>query len=55
MTDFAPVEDPAALTRYIETRYHVRHRAHLPKLAARARQVEDLLFPQFEAPAPRHA
>lgn len=36
----APPADPAELTRHIETRYHARHRAQLPALAAMAERVE---------------
>lgn len=43
MTD-APLHDPAALTRHIETRYHARHREQLPQLAAMAERVEDVHF-----------
>jgi len=50
MTDIAPVHDPAAFTRYIETRYHARHRAQLPKLVAMAHQVEDLHFGDEDVP-----
>ena len=41
--DIAPT-DPSALTRYIETRYHARHREQLPVLAAMAERVEDVHF-----------
>ncbi len=40
MTDAAPVQDPAELTRYIEARFHVRHRTQLPPLVQMARSVE---------------
>ncbi len=40
MSEAAPVNDLAALTRHIETRYHVRHREQLPELTALATQVE---------------
>lgn len=36
----APLDDPAALTRYIETRYHARHREQLAELAGLAAKVE---------------
>ncbi|EPX77160.1 hemerythrin domain-containing protein [Litoreibacter arenae] len=36
----APIHDAAALTQYIETRYHQRHRAQLPPLAEMAERVE---------------
>lgn len=35
-----PLHDPAALTRYIEARYHARHREQLPTLAALSEKVE---------------
>lgn len=50
MTDCAPIHDPAEFTRYIETRYHARLRAQLPKLAAMAEQVEALHFGDEDAP-----
>ena len=40
MTEGAPIDDPADLTRHIETRYHARHREQLPELAALATKVE---------------
>jgi regulator of cell morphogenesis and NO signaling len=40
MTDTAPIHDAAELTRYIETRYHARHRQQLPELTAMAERVE---------------
>lgn len=40
MTEDLPPEAPAALTTYIETRYHARHREQLPDLAALALKVE---------------
>lgn len=42
MTEAAPIHDTAALTRYIEVRYHARHRAQLPALVKLAEMVEDL-------------
>ena len=44
MSDAVPVHETAALTRYIETRYHARHREQLPPLAKLAEMVEDLHF-----------
>lgn len=38
----APIHDPAALTRHIETRYHARHREQLPELLALAARVEQV-------------
>jgi regulator of cell morphogenesis and NO signaling len=40
MRDAAPTRDAADLTRYIETRYHARHRQQLPALAAMAEKIE---------------
>lgn len=40
MVDSPPVSDAAELTRYIETRYHARHREQLPGLADLAAKVE---------------
>ena len=42
MTKAVPLEDAGALTRYIEERYHARHRKQLPPLVAMAEMVEDL-------------
>lgn len=44
MTETAPSDDPAALTRHIEERFHARHRQQLPALAAMAERVEDVHF-----------
>lgn len=38
----APIQDAAELTRYIETRYHARHRQQLPDLAGMAEKVESV-------------
>ncbi|GHD99694.1 regulator [Defluviimonas sp. 20V17] len=40
MTTQVPIDDPAALTRYIESRYHDRHRQQLPELTRQADLVE---------------
>jgi regulator of cell morphogenesis and NO signaling len=40
MTDDPPIHDTAGLTRYIEARYHRRHREQLPRLATMAERVE---------------
>ena len=40
MTASAPIHDPVALTRHIETRYHQRHREQLPQLVALSTKVE---------------
>lgn len=37
-----PANDPAELTRYIETRYHARHRKQLPDLTALSAKVEQV-------------
>lgn len=42
MTETIPTDNPAELTRYIETRYHARHRKQLPELAALAARVEQV-------------
>lgn len=42
MTEVAAVDDATKLTRYIETRYHARHRQQLPGLVRLAEMVEDL-------------
>ena len=44
MTEPLLPEDPAALTRHIEERFHARHRQQLPALAAMAERVEDVHF-----------
>lgn len=51
MTDSAPIDDPAALTRHIETRYHQRHREQLPELAALSAKVETVHAADPDAPA----
>ncbi|WP_417806352.1 hemerythrin domain-containing protein [Thioclava sp.] len=50
MTQTAPLHDPAALTRHIETRYHARHREQLPALAAMAEKVEIVHFGDDHVP-----
>lgn len=50
MTETAPTDDPAELTRYIETRYHVRHREQLPRLAELAEKVETLHAGKADTP-----
>ncbi len=49
-THDAPAHDAPELTRYIETRYHVRHREQLPRLAAMAEKVEDVHFGDEDLP-----
>lgn len=50
MSDTAPLDDPAELTRHIESRYHARHRAELPRLAELAERVETVHFGDEDAP-----
>ena len=50
MSDVAPIHDAAELTRYIETRYHARHREQLPSLAAMAEKVETVHFGDDHVP-----
>lgn len=50
MTETAPLEDAAALTRYIETRYHAHHREQLPPLAEMAAKVETVHSGDENAP-----
>lgn len=40
MSETVPLEDPVALTSWIETRYHARHREQLPRILELARSVE---------------
>lgn len=49
--DTAPPEDPAALTTYIETRYHERHREELPELTALSAKVEQVHAGAAHVPA----
>jgi regulator of cell morphogenesis and NO signaling len=50
MADAAPIHDAAELTRYIETRYHARHRQQLPPLAEMAEKVENVHFGDDDVP-----
>ena len=50
MTNDPPLDDNAALTTYIETRYHQTHRAQLPDLAALALKVERVHGDSPDAP-----
>lgn len=50
MTNSAPIDDAAALTRYIETRYHARHRQQLSHLVRLAEMIEDLHEPDRDVP-----
>lgn len=45
-----PLDDPAALTRYIESRFHARHRRDLPGLVALAIEVEAEHFGDHNVP-----
>ena len=49
--DPAPINDAAELTRYIETRYHQRHRAQLPQLAELAERIETVHSGDDNVPA----
>ncbi|MDP3377867.1 MAG: iron-sulfur cluster repair di-iron protein, partial [Brevundimonas sp.] len=51
MTATPPPQDPAELTRHIETRYHARHREQLPALAAMAERVETVHADDTQVPA----
>ena len=50
MTTEPPLDNPAALTTFIETRYHQTHRAQLPDLAALALKVERVHGKSPDAP-----
>ncbi|NCM97761.1 MAG: hypothetical protein AUK60_05140 [Rhodobacteraceae bacterium CG2_30_10_405] len=50
MTTDAPLDDPAALTTFIETRFHQTHREQLPDLAALALKVERVHGDRPDAP-----
>lgn len=50
MTDVAPIHDAGGLTRYIETRFHARHRRQLPPLITMAEMIEDLHFSDAGVP-----
>lgn len=50
MTESLRLDDPAALTRHIEFRYHARHREQLPTLAALAEKVETVHFGDDNVP-----
>ncbi|PKP73695.1 MAG: hypothetical protein CVT84_12180 [Alphaproteobacteria bacterium HGW-Alphaproteobacteria-6] len=51
MTRSLPPTDPAEMTRYIETRFHARHREQLPDLAALAAKVEQVHADALAVPA----
>jgi len=51
MTETAPINDPAELTRYIEANYHARHREQLPELAELAEKVERVHASDANVPA----
>ncbi len=48
MADTALLQDPAALTGYIEANNHASHRKHLPQMAVHMHLENDLICPQFE-------
>jgi len=50
MTQSLHTDDPAALTRHIESRFHARHREQLPALAALAEKVETVHFGDDHVP-----
>ena len=50
MAETTPPQDPAELTRYIETRYHALHREQLPVLAQMAERVETVHFGDDHVP-----
>lgn len=50
MTDTAPVHDAAELTRYIETRYHARHREQMPQLVGIPEKVETVHYGDEDVP-----
>lgn len=50
MTTDPPLDNPAALTTFIETHYHQAHRAQLPDLAALALKVERVHGKSPDAP-----
>lgn len=50
MSDAMPTHDAAELTRFIETRYHARHREQLPPLVAFADDVEAVHFGDDDVP-----
>ncbi len=50
MSETVPVDDAANLTRYIEKRYHARHREQLPRLASMAEKVENVHFGDERVP-----
>lgn len=50
MTQTPPIEDAAALTRHIETRFHASHRTQLPALADLSEKVETVHFGDEDVP-----
>lgn len=50
MTQGLHTDDPAALTRHIESQFHARHREQLPALAALAEKVETVHFGDDHVP-----
>ncbi|WP_417478476.1 hemerythrin domain-containing protein [Maricaulis sp.] len=51
MTEDLPPDNPAALTSFIEARYHARHREQLPDLTALASRVERVHAGAAKVPA----
>lgn len=51
MTIHTPPENPGELTQFIEIRYHAKHRAELPALAALAEKVESVHRDDVHVPA----
>jgi regulator of cell morphogenesis and NO signaling len=50
MTEAAPIHDANDLTRFIEARYHTRHRKQLTELTALAERVESVHFGDEDVP-----
>ncbi len=50
MTTDAPLDDPSALTSFIETRFHQTHRKQLPDLAELASKIERVHGDHPQAP-----
>ena len=50
MTQKSPPQDPAELTRHIETRFHAQHRERIPVPAQTAERVETVHFGDLALP-----
>lgn len=48
MADTALLQDPAALTGYIEANYHARHRKHLAQITVHRHLGNDMICPRLE-------